>query len=121
MNTFGQKLKAYRNNTGMTQGQLGKLIGVSKSALSTWEHDSVTPSIAKVQKVCIALNIKIDDLLGGTENDSDNENAESIKPVTDEEIKFALYGTTDITDDMYDAIKDFAETQLNRAKREGKL
>jgi transcriptional regulator with XRE-family HTH domain len=40
METMGDRVRVQRNGRGLTQEQLGKLVGVSKSAVSQWEDGS---------------------------------------------------------------------------------
>lgn len=62
--TFGQRLKQLRKAKGLTQVELGKLIGVSQRLLTYYERRSkhipanLLPALAK------ALRISVDELLG---------------------------------------------------------
>ncbi len=40
MDTLGSRIKQLRQARGLTQPQLGKLVGVTKSAISQWESEA---------------------------------------------------------------------------------
>jgi transcriptional regulator with XRE-family HTH domain len=62
---FGDRIKALRENAGMTQAELGKLIGVSDRVLGYYESNERFPRkqdiITKLSKV---FNVSVDYLLG---------------------------------------------------------
>ena len=41
--TFGEKVKKARNELGLTQTELGKMIGVSRRAITSYEADMTLP------------------------------------------------------------------------------
>lgn len=63
---FKGSLRAVRESRGLTQQQLGDLIGESGNTISNWEMASgkSRPSLAKFRLLCIALNCPPGDLLG---------------------------------------------------------
>lgn len=63
---FKGSLRAVRESRGLTQQQLGDLIGESSNTVSNWEMPSgkSKPSISKLRLICIALNCPPGDLLG---------------------------------------------------------
>ena len=60
---FGEKLKAGRDRTGMTQEAVAKRIGVSRQSLSNWENDRTYPDLASVLKLSDLYGLSLDDLL----------------------------------------------------------
>lgn len=63
---FKGALRAVRESRGLTQQQLGDMIGESANTISNWEMASgrSRPSLAKFRLLCIALNCPPGDLLG---------------------------------------------------------
>ena len=63
---FKGSLRAARESRGLTQQQLGDLIGESGNTISNWEMASgkSKPSLSKFRLLCIALNCPPGDLLG---------------------------------------------------------
>jgi transcriptional regulator with XRE-family HTH domain len=57
--SLGSKLKAIRGERGMTQRELAKRAGVSANAISLIERDENSPSVATLQSLAGALNVKM--------------------------------------------------------------
>lgn len=51
-----------RNNKKVTLVKLSKMTGISKSTLNNIENEKVSPTIAELEAIAKALNIKITDL-----------------------------------------------------------
>ena len=65
--TFGQKLRALRRATGVTQRELAKRVGVDFSYISKLENDRVPPPAADtVVRTCEALGVAPDELLAAS-------------------------------------------------------
>jgi len=66
---FGSKLKELRINARLTQEQLGKQIGVTKSVISFYELQERSPSPDVLVKLAKVFHVSTDYLLGldGTE------------------------------------------------------
>lgn len=64
--TFGNNLYALRNKMGLTQKELGQLLGVSDKAVSKWETGEAMPRTAKL--------VLITDLFGVTMEQLSSEN-----------------------------------------------
>lgn len=61
---FGSKLRSVRLSRGLSQSQLGAMIGVVGNVVSNWETDVSMPKLALFRELCIALNCPPGDLLG---------------------------------------------------------
>ncbi|UVY49584.1 MAG: helix-turn-helix domain protein [Bacteriophage sp.] len=51
-----------RNNKKVTLVKLSKMTGISKSTLNNIENERVSPTIAELEAIAKALNMKITDL-----------------------------------------------------------
>lgn len=60
---FGEKLKAARVRSGMTQDAVSRQIGVSRQSLSNWENDRTYPDLASVLKLSDLYGLSLDELL----------------------------------------------------------
>lgn len=60
--TLGENIKYYRKKKGLTQPELGAMIGLSNVVLSRYEKDQREPRFETLQKICIALDISMLDL-----------------------------------------------------------
>jgi len=61
---FGKRLKALRSSAGLTQAQLGNLIGVTKSVISFYELQERSPSPDVLIKLAQIFHVSTDYLLG---------------------------------------------------------
>ena len=44
---LAERIKALRENRGLSQEELGISVGVTKQTVSNWENDNITPSMDK--------------------------------------------------------------------------
>lgn len=63
MNNISSQIKKYRIEKGITQEQLGTLVGVSMQAVSKWERGG-TPDIELLPQLADILGVSIDELFG---------------------------------------------------------
>lgn len=63
MQTFGKRLKQLREEKGMTGQELGKILNVSKVAISNWENDNRFPDKETLIKIADFFNVSLDYLL----------------------------------------------------------
>ncbi len=64
MVNFGHKLKLLRTSKKLTQSQLAKRIGVTKSMISAYETSMRLPSLEILVKIACELKVTTDYLLG---------------------------------------------------------
>lgn len=65
--SIGETIKNIRIQKKMTQKDLGEKIGgVPQQQVGRWENGKVTPKLDTIQKIAIALNVDINDLLEST-------------------------------------------------------
>ena len=62
--TFAEQLTVLRRQRGLSQEQLGDLIGVSRQAVSKWESGSTTPELEKLLALSDYFEISLDQLVG---------------------------------------------------------
>ena len=61
--TFGEKLQAMRQRTGMSQDALAERLNVSRQAVSRWERDETMPETDKVVALADIFGVTTDYLL----------------------------------------------------------
>ena len=66
MSVIGKQIKKYRTAIGITQEELGKLVGVTTQAVSKWERGG-TPDAELLPRISQVLCISIDSLFGREE------------------------------------------------------
>lgn len=57
--TFGEKLKRYREEHGISQEQLGVILGTSKQVISRYENNQRSPQLDTVQSYAHKLNLPV--------------------------------------------------------------
>lgn len=63
---FSTRIKELRQNKGLRQEQVAKLIGVKKNAISTYENDTRQPSFEILIRMANLFRVSTDYLLGQT-------------------------------------------------------
>ena len=61
----GESLVALRQEMGLTQEELGRLLGYSRALVAQWESGRRKPDIAALQKISELFGVSIDDLVRG--------------------------------------------------------
>lgn len=100
---------------GLTPSGAAKEIGFSKGTVSTWKNRGTTPASELLNKIAEFFNVSTDYLLEKEDvaDEIDTPSTEeSNKPVhhdlNPDEIKFALFGTTEITDGVMEDVMRYA-------------
>lgn len=105
---FGEKIRNARKAAGLTQRQLAEQIGVSNTSISNWEKGLSRPDADLIQKLCNCLHLQPNYFYGASETEKPAA-VSGRGSVSDEDIKFALFGGDgEITDAMFDEVKRFA-------------
>lgn len=110
---IGQKIKKARLEKGMTQQELGDIVGVQKSAIAKYESGRVVNiKRSTLQKIASALNIRPSELIF---TESPRETADlHIKILTDHELMRAIQEYHSLSEDkqklVRDIISSFKET-----------
>lgn len=64
MRNIGDVIRQYRLKNNLTQDDLGKMMFVSKQAVSKWENGKTLPDIETIRKLAEALSIPHEEILG---------------------------------------------------------
>ena len=64
MNSFAERLKELREENGLSQRTLAKVLGVSQAAIARWENQLQTPNIDIAIIVAKYFKVSTDYLLG---------------------------------------------------------
>ena len=67
MGRFAENIKAYRKKRKMTQDELAKRLGVSRSAVGMWESGTREPDYDTLEKIAGVLYVNIESLIGTEE------------------------------------------------------
>lgn len=101
------------NRKGVSPSRAAEDAGLSKSTVTKWKNDaSARPTGNVIDKLTRYFGVSVSELLG------ESAEAKGNRVVTDEEIKFALFGGDgEITDEMYREVRSFAEYVKQRENR----
>lgn len=67
MEEMRDRIAAARKRAGLTQEQLGELLGVTRQAVSKWESGQTVPDALTAARLCEALHVSADYVLLGKE------------------------------------------------------
>ena len=62
--TIGQSIKYARKERAISQTELSKMMGVTQTTISNWEHDKVVPNTFNLISMADSLDISLDELVG---------------------------------------------------------
>lgn len=74
---FSQRLRELRTSLGMTQKDFAKELGITASALSSYEKNNINPSISIARRIAENYNVSIDWLCGLSEKRNYNDTIET--------------------------------------------
>lgn len=66
--TFGQRLEEARRKAGLTQVDVAEKVNCNPCTLNHWENDKTSPNVFLVADVAKLLNVSLDYLVFGKEN-----------------------------------------------------
>lgn len=98
---------------GLKQKDLTDHLGITKNSFTNWKNGNNNSYIKYASQIAAFLEVSTDYLFGASEP--------SVR-ASDDDIKFALFGTTDIDDELYSDVKRLAKIQqLLREKKDNSI
>lgn len=112
MSVFSENIKRLRAHKGVSQATVAAYLKITKQAYSLYETDRREPDFDTLVKLAEYFDTDTDCLLKGEENST----------VSDSRLKYALFGDTEIDDDVLDDVKRLAKLhlELRRSKDENR-
>jgi|GEM_PF-537288 len=109
--TFAAVLKRLLEEKNISAAELSRRSGVSKPLLSDYLKGKYEPKLKNIEAIAKALDVDPFTLYSFDQATQVLENSiTDHKTVTDDDIRFALFdGADNITDEMYEEVKRFAE------------
>lgn len=117
MDSLSVRLKKLRTSAGLTQTELGKIIGVGKTTVSMYETGNSTPGDEIKLKIAEHFNVSVDYLFGK----ADMKNNESfnfkgpVKNAIEEEL---LTGFRALSKDDQEELLEILRVKLRKIKRD---
>ena len=62
--SIGEKIRGYRQRTGLSQNDLAQRVGVTRAVVTAWESGKACPKIDKLKPLAEALRCNVADLCG---------------------------------------------------------
>lgn len=105
---YNDILRQLRNEKGVSQQVVADYLNITKQAYSLYELGKREPDFETLLKLGEYFDVSTDYILRDEKTEDD----------TDDNIKFALWGTSDVDDDVLADVKHYA--QIARQMREDK-
>ena len=67
INNVAEKIRYFRDKLGITQTDLAKRLGISRSAVNAWEMSLSSPALANIVEMARIFHVTVDSLLNSTE------------------------------------------------------
>ena len=100
---IGEVIRSYRNERGLSQGDIERRTGLLRCYLSRVENGHTVPSLETLAKIAEAMEINLADFFPGTDTPRDRETRKALGELSAEEIRFLVdirkYSTTLSDDD----------------------
>src|SRR5579859_2081567 len=100
---IGEVIRSYRNDRGLSQGDIERRTGLLRCYLSRVENGHTVPSLETLAKIAEAMEISLADFFPGADTPQDRETKKVLGELSEEEIRFLAdikkYSTTLSNDD----------------------
>lgn len=111
-------LKELLETSGVSRSKLARDIGVHTSTVSNWLDGKAVKS-ENLASLCAYFNCSLDYLTGTT---AKNEKTPTLpkkdeREISDDDIKFALFGDKTIDDETYESVKNFAKFAAEQKRK----
>lgn len=87
---IGEQIMVLRKQKGLTQAELGRLVGVSSQAVSKWESGGA-PDVEMLPSIATALGVTIDTLFGREKEETENITAVTARWLSSVPVKRRLW------------------------------
>ena len=118
--TLGEFIKQYRENHNLSLRAFASLVGMSTQQISNIEKGlgndgkPMSSTMKTYKKIAEAIGMSESDFLNML---SDDVTVNPSRPITDEELQFALFGGK-VSDEAFSEVKRFAEFVKQREKEQ---
>ena len=92
MSNFSEALKTLRKGRNLTQADLASALGVGKSTISMYEVGAREPDFETIELIADYFNVPMATFV---------QNPNAPQTATDAALKFALFGSADVDDEVF--------------------
>lgn len=90
---INESIKTFRENKNMTQAELAEKLYVTRQAVSNWETGKSEPDIDTLNKIAVALDVSIEELIYGFKRETTViHNHSTVKHITKHITKGISFG-----------------------------
>lgn len=68
MKQMGERLRTLRQNAGLSQAKMAKILGASQAGVNRYEHGEATPSVETLRKYSDYFDVSMDYIYGQTDH-----------------------------------------------------
>ena len=111
---MGNRIRELRKAKNMTLKDLGKILGVAESTVSQYETGKRQPDNETLLMLGEFFGVPVGYLLGSEIEKAPSSDGSRL--ISDDDIKFALWGTQEIDDEVLDQVKAFAKFARENTK-----
>lgn len=108
MSNFSEALKTLRKSRKITQAKLAEDLGVGKSTISMYEVGAREPDFETMEAIADYFNVPMATFVQTPHDNQANADAA---------LKFALFGTADVDDEVFREVKKFAKFAMENHKQ----
>jgi transcriptional regulator with XRE-family HTH domain len=85
---IGEVIRSYRNDRGLSQGDIERRTGLLRCYLSRVENGHTVPSLETLAKIAEAMEITLADFFPGGDSQFDRDSKRLLGELSDDEIRF---------------------------------
>lgn len=107
---FYDRYQAMCQKRGVSPSKAAAEIGLNKASVTNWKKNGYTPRADVLQRIADYFGVSADYLIGSPEKQKEPAPIEGDRHrVSDDDVKFALFGDAEIDDAVLDEVKRFAQ------------
>ena len=110
--TLGERIVFYRKANNLSQKSLADLLGISATRLNYWEKDKREPDVQMINKLCAALDVDGDTLLG--RNHKESPDPEGLR---DEDESVIMKYVSGLTADQQELVLALLQAMIEQNQR----
>lgn len=113
---IGKRIRLLRNEKGVSQEELSKVIGVTTSAISMYETGARKPSYEVISRLADYFNVTMDFIVGRTEVRNSINTPQDVNELmkVDPDLLIELCRAKDLPEEERRRIKEFAAFEIEK-------
>lgn len=121
MDTIGARIKQIRKDKGLTQVELGELLGISGAGVSYIESGGSQPTEAAIKLICATYNVNYQWLTQGKEPvylyEENDELLNKYAPLANDMIQNLFRKLVTMPSDGWETVRDYVQYMLDAVDR----